>query len=422
VGGCRDEAELKTTIVSKVWDHLHASQLSLVRPYQVGLTETSKELIETLNQMEKDVGILSLVGTGGIGKTTLAKEIYCSFEKNDTFEKKSFLMDVKDNAIFDLQKQLAHDLFRKDVGSMGEFNQCFNYVMDRKVLIVIDDVDQEGQFDKLIPDVNKLGRGSRIIVTSRESNVVNNIMKNGNCKYSRHDMAVSSTSNLRHLSRYLSNCHAFHSNDAIMKNGNCNYSRHDMAVLSTSNSRRLFNWHAFHSNDAIDGFQELAKKVADACCGLPLALEVIGCFLFDKREEHDVESTWPQAIKTLLNENKDIFEKLMISYNNLSPGARMMFLDIACFMIGQREHIAMQIFEACRSDYGGAPARFFSSLKDKCLVKLDEDRRIVMHDLLRDIGRQVVKNDSHNMKKGTPSHLWNPEMVQRVLQNKEVGT
>jgi len=209
VGGCRDEAELKTAIVSKVLDHLHASQLSLVQPYQVGLTETSKELIETLNQMEKDVGILSLVGMGGIGKTTLAKEIYCSFEKNDTFEKKSFLMDVKDNAIFDLQKQLAHDLFRKDVGSMGEFNQCFNYVMDRKVLIVID-VDQKGQFDKLIPDVNKLGPGSRIIVTSRESNVVNNIMKNGNCKYSRHDMAVLSTSNSRHLF----NWHAFHSNDA----------------------------------------------------------------------------------------------------------------------------------------------------------------------------------------------------------------
>jgi hypothetical protein len=55
---------LKTAIVSRVWDHMRASQLPPIAPYQVGLEETSKELIEILNRMEKDVGILSLVGMG----------------------------------------------------------------------------------------------------------------------------------------------------------------------------------------------------------------------------------------------------------------------------------------------------------------------------------------------------------------------
>ncbi len=377
MGGCRDEVQLKTAIVINVRDHLRASQLPPVPPYQVGLKETSKELIETLNGMEKDVGILSLVGMGGIGKTTLAKELYRSFETNDTFEKKSILMNVRESAILDLQKQLARDLFRKDVRSEGEFNECFNRIMDRKALIVIDDVDENGQFDKLIPDMNKLCPGSRIIITSRDSNVVNNTMKNGNCEYLRREVAL----------------------------------------LNTTDSRHLFNWHAFQSIDADYDFQELAKKVADACCGLPLALEVIGCFLFDKRGERD--SMWPETIEALI-ERKGILDKLMISYDGLPPEERMMFLDISCFMIGQREHIAMQIFKACTFDYKG-PAASFSSLKDKCLVKLDEDR-IIMHDLLRDMGRQVVKNESRNMEKGTPSHLWDPEMVQRVLENKEVST
>jgi hypothetical protein len=91
-------------------------------------------------------------------------------------------------------------------------------------------------------------------------------------------------------------------------------------------------------------------------------------------------------------------------------------------MIGQREDIAMQIFEACKFDYEEGPVRFFNSLQDKCLLKLDENRRIIMHDLLRDMGRQVVKNESINMEKRTPSHLWDPKMVQRVLQYKEVST
>jgi hypothetical protein len=317
---------------------------------------------------------------GGIGKTTLAKELHRSFEKNDTFEKMSILMNVRESAILDLQKQLAHDLFKKAVTSMGEFNECFNRGMDRKVLIVIDDIDQNDQFDKLIPDINKLRPGSRIIITSRDSNVVNNIMKNGNCEYWMHEMAL----------------------------------------LSTTDSRHLFNWHAFQS-DAIDGFQELAEKVADACRGLPLALEVIGRFLFDKREEHDLMSTWPQTIKTLLSNEKNILNKLKVSYDGLSREAKKMFLDIACFMIGQREHIAMQIFEGCKFDYEEAPTVFFRSLKDKCLVKLDEDRRIGMHNLLRDMGREVVKDESCNMEK-TPSHLWDPKWAQRVLQNKEVST
>ncbi len=41
MGGCRDEAEFKTAIVGKVRDHLRASQLPPVAPYQVGLKETS---------------------------------------------------------------------------------------------------------------------------------------------------------------------------------------------------------------------------------------------------------------------------------------------------------------------------------------------------------------------------------------------
>jgi hypothetical protein len=143
-------------------------------------------------------------------------------------------------------------------------------------------------------------------------------------------------------------------------------------------------------------------------------------FFVRPKKKDALESIWPQTIIALI-ERKGIFDQLMISYDDLSLEARMMFLDIACFMIGQREGSVMQIFESRKSNYNG-PAPCFTSLKDKCLLKLDEDRQIVMHDLLHDMGHQVVKNESHKMEKGTLSHLWDPEKVQEVLQNKEVGT
>jgi len=89
LGGRRDEAELKTAIVSKVRDHLRASQLLPVAPYQVGLKETSKELTDTLNRMGEDVGILSLVGMGG--KRLLPRRYIVALRRMTRLKKGAFL-------------------------------------------------------------------------------------------------------------------------------------------------------------------------------------------------------------------------------------------------------------------------------------------------------------------------------------------
>ncbi|CAK9229345.1 unnamed protein product, partial [Sphagnum troendelagicum] len=373
------EARLKQDIVIAVQKALpSSSQLQPVAKYAVGLDQSSRSVIETLNQMGDNVGVLSVVGMGGIGKTTLAREVFNHFAKNDTskFEKQSFLKNVRESPVLDLQKQLVRDLLQKDVESREDFNKWFNLFMGRKVLIVIDDIDKKPQFEQLIPEINKLARGSRVLITSRDRNLVANIMERAECKYARHEVAA----------------------------------------LNNSDARQLFNSHAFDSSNVTDGFHDVAQRVADACAGLPLPLEVIGSFLFDKRNEHDLDC-WEQTIKTL-HEEQDILDKLKISYDGLSTSAsQLMFLDIACFFIGKHETMAMQIFQSCKYDYKG-PAASFRSLVDKSLVKLDGDGRIVMHDLLRDMGREVVKNQSL-MDKAPPSHLWDPEIAERVLAHRE---
>ncbi len=215
------------------------------------------------------------------------------------------------------------------------------------MLIVVDDIDHRSQFNVLIPDIDKLAGGSRILVTSRDQNVLSNIMRGDG-----------------HLT-----------------------AMHEVELMTPHDSHQLFNWHAFYNEKANDGFEDLARKVADACCRLPLALEVIGAFLFDKKRPKD-RHCWDDATERLRADG-DILNQLHISYDGLSSDEdRLMFKDIACFFIGKDEQMATQIFESCISYKG--PHASFHALMDKSLVTLDRDRRIRMHDLLRDMGRNVV--------------------------------
>jgi nucleoside-triphosphatase THEP1 len=111
---------------------------------------------------------------GGIGKTTLAKEVYNEYAKQQSFERQSFLHDVRASSLLSLQKQLVHDLLGEDLKSMEEFHNFFNRILrDQKVLIVIDGIDDKWQFDQLIPSLDKLlMQGSQVIVTSRDRNVL----------------------------------------------------------------------------------------------------------------------------------------------------------------------------------------------------------------------------------------------------------
>jgi hypothetical protein len=377
VATCSDEAQLKRRIVLEVQRALPARRVLQVPSHRVGLEESMKVVIKKLNLMGDSVGVIGVFGMGGIGKTTLVKEVYNHFAMEKRFEEQSFLKDVRSSTTdpLVLQKQLVYDLLQETLQSSEGFSYCFDRFMGRKVLIVVDDIDHPSQFNVLIPDIDKLARGSRILVTSRDQNVLSNIMRGDG-----------------HLT-----------------------AMHEVELMSPHDSHQLFNWHTFYNEKASDGFQDLARKVADACCRLPLALEVIGAFLFDKKRPEDTDC-WHQASETL-RANGDILNQLKISYDGLSSDeARLMFKDIACFFIGKDEKMAMQIFESCNS-YNGPQVSFYA-LMDKSLVTLDSDRRIRMHDLLRDMGRNVVTNQSQI--EGQRSHLWDPAMAERVLRKNQV--
>ena len=350
--------------------------------HPVGLKESSMNVINMLYKMGEDVGVVGIWGMGGIGKTTLAREVYNKEHSN--FGSWCFLRDVKEAkgvVVMDLQMKMVSDLLHVDVKKMQwDSARWFDLIRkhNHKVFLVIDDISRRQQFDELVPDLKELPCGSRVLITSQDSGVLKNIML-----------------------------------DAPQGE------LYQVSELSFSDSLELFAWCAFQRNNinlVNISFHSFTEAIVKACCGLPLALEVMGGFLSDKKNLPKDERYWQHATLAL-QKNGDINTSLQISYDGLVEDDKSMFLDIACVMLGHPERLAIEIWDSI--DFYGTSSWSLKRLMDKCLVKVDGVGQLSMHDLLRDMGRNIVIQRAPH-KPIMWSHIWDPIIATKVLQKKQV--
>jgi hypothetical protein len=104
-------------------------------------------------------------------------------------------------------------------------------------------------------------------------------------------------------------------------------------------------------------------------------------------------------------------KKLKISYDGLNDDIeRGIFLDIAFFFIGMDRNDVMDILNGC-----GLFAEIgISVLVERSLVTVDDKNKLEMHDLLRDMGREIIREKSPK-KLEKRSRLWFHEDVHDVF-------
>ncbi|KAG0583652.1 hypothetical protein KC19_3G152200 [Ceratodon purpureus] len=376
----RDEAKLKREVVNQVARLAPSNDPVDVEPYRVGLQRRAHACIQMSDNMGAGTGILGLVGMGGVGKTTLAREIYNHFVAEKKFRNMTFLeihrdsstsdVEVRSTWVRELQKQLLWDLLRVQTSTSNDYSSWFRKVASvGPVLIVVDNVYKVGQFEALVPFVNDIPPGSRIIVTSRDRSVFNN---------------VAGRSKLEH----------------------CLY---DVSTLGVEESSMLFNWHAFQADEAPQELQGVAKDVVEGCGGLPLALKVVGSSLFDVRSDEDSEAIWLEAVHAL-RQNPDVKGVLKWSYDHLSKPEKHMFLDIACLFSNHKVEEALAYWRSCEDctscDGVHTPCTSLRSLVNKNLVIVHcgvycGRPTFKVHDLLMDLGQEIGKKAKTHFVNGT---------------------
>ncbi|XP_059660257.1 disease resistance protein RUN1-like [Cornus florida] len=340
-----------------------------VAEYEVGIDSRAKKVIMLLNDRPKDKLFVGICGTGGVGKTTVVKAVFNQI--SNEFERSCFLENVreestKQDGLAKLQQKLLRetlmDNYLKISNSDRGINEIKLRLQHQKVLIVLDDVDKEKQLMGLAGIGHDFfGSGSRIIITTRDE---------------------------RLLMKY--NVKTYHAE-----------------LLDDKEALELFSWHAFKRNNPVEEFRELSHRVKDYSKGLPLALRVLGSFLCERSI-----SEWVSELDKLKsNPPEEIQDVLRISYDGLDKKEKAIFLDIACFFKGYDAKFAMDIFESC----GFHPVIGINVLTERSLITISEYNTLWMHDLIQEMGREIVRQESEDP--GKRSRLWSYEDIDEVTEN-----
>jgi len=228
------------------------------------------------------------------------------------------------------------------------------------LLLVLDDVTNCDQLNDLIGRRGSFGEGSRIVVTTRDKQVLKNV-------------------------------HA----DGI----------YEVKEMHFQESPRLFCLKAFKQNYPIEDYAGFTEKILNYAKGVPLALKVLGSSLYGRTKE-----IWKSQLKKLEKPAKnDIFKVLKLSYEGLDEEEMDIFLDIACFYRGHSENVVAQTLDSC----GFSAHIGMEILKDRCLISISEGR-IMMHNLIQGMGHEIVRQQCVN-DPGKHSRLWKHDDIYKVL-------
>ncbi|PHT51012.1 hypothetical protein CQW23_10759 [Capsicum baccatum] len=335
----------------------------------VGFQDVFQRLLDELLNKEPRRNVLSIYGMGGLGKTTLARNLYNSPSVLTSFQTRAWICVSQQYIIQDLLRSIIKSIqgcneetlkMLKEMTERDLENHLRVLLMCRKYLVVVDDIWNRGAWDGLkraLPDNNY---GSRVILTTRKKDVAERVVDKG--------------------------------------------FSHKLSFLSKEESWDLFCKKLRLGSD-LESFSPLMKGLAmemvEQCRGLPLAIVVLGGLLSYRSGVDEWRKVQTQIWLHMKNDSSEITHILSLSYHDLSFELKRCFLYIGIF----RDHVidteklmylwlAEGLIPGREEHKEDIAENFLHELISRSLIQVadqtffDKILTIRIHDLLRDLAVQ----------------------------------
>jgi predicted AAA+ superfamily ATPase len=122
--------------------------------------------------------VISVWGMGGLGKTTLVKEVYESQELSDLFEKRACVTIMRPFVLDEVLKSLDMQLCQESSNEKNNRSkpkpsteELGELTKRKRCLIVLDDLSSVVEWGMIIQSLPKMENASRIVITTREENI-----------------------------------------------------------------------------------------------------------------------------------------------------------------------------------------------------------------------------------------------------------